>query len=104
MNEIKDFQYYIVGGLFLLLTAVGKALEKLRKKEISTTVDIASSLIFSIIGGSIAGMIASVYIETVQIEWIMIAGGAWMGERVLDAVADALEDKIDLIFKKKKDE
>ena len=104
MEQNKDMQYYIIGGAILILTAVGKALEKLRKKEISSTIDIVSSLVFSLIGGSIAGMIASVYIETLQMQWIMIAGGSWMGERVLDSVADALEDKIDMIFKRKKDE
>ena len=49
-------------------------------------------------------MVASVYIETIQIQWICIAGGSWMGERILEAIADALEDKIDLIFKNKDDE
>jgi hypothetical protein len=101
---MKDIQYFIIAGSLLLITAIGKALEKYRKKEIKSTIDVMSSLVFSIIGGSIAGMIASVYIETVQLQWIMIAGGAWMGERVLDAVAAALESKIDLIFKRKKDE
>ena len=102
---MKELEYYIVAGSFLLLTAIGKTLDKLSKKEIVGTLSIASSLIFSIIGGTIAGMIASVYIETIQLQWIAIAAGAWMGERVLDVVADALEDKITLIFKKqKKDE
>jgi predicted alpha/beta-hydrolase family hydrolase len=101
---MKDIQYFIIAGSLLLITAIGKALEKYRKKEIQNTIDVASSLIFSIIGGSIAGMIASVYIDTIQIQWILIAGGAWMGERILDAVADALESKIDIIFKRKNDE
>jgi len=102
---MKELEYYIVAGSFLLLTAIGKTLEKLSKKEIVGTLGIMSSLIFSIIGGTIAGMIASVYVETVQLQWIIIAAGAWMGEKVLDVIADALEDKITLIFKKqKKDE
>ena len=101
---MKDWEYYTVAASFLVLTAVGKTLDKLRKKEITERLGVISSLIFSVIGGSIAGMVASVYIETIQIQWICIAGGSWMGERILEAIADALEDKIDLIFKNKDDE
>ena len=100
----ENLDFYIVAGLFLLTTAIGKTLDMLRKKEIVGKLGIISSLIFSIIGGTIAGMIATVYIETAQLQWISIAGGAWMGERVLEVVAEALEDKIDLIFKHNKNE
>lgn len=100
---MKDWEYYLIAGSFLILTAVGKTLDKMRKKEITERLGVISSLIFSLIGGSIAGMIATVYIETVQIQWIFIAGGSWMGERILETIADALEDKIDLIFKSKND-
>lgn len=100
----EDIEFYAVAGSFLLVTAIGKTLDKLRKKEITEKLGVISSLVFSLIGGTIAGMIATVYIETVQLQWISIAGGAWMGERVLDVVAEALEDKIELIFKKKEDE
>ena len=100
----EDLDFYIIAGSFLLITAVGKTLDKLRKKEITEKIGIFSSLILSLIGGSIAGMIASVYVETPQLQWICIAGGSWMGERVLDVVADAFEDKINLIFKNKNDE
>ena len=101
---MKNWEYYIIGASFLVLTAIGKALDKLRKKEISGKLGIATSFVCSIIGGAIAGMIASVYIETIQIQWICIAAGSWMGERMLDVVAEALENKIELIFKHKKNE
>jgi len=101
----QQMQYYIIAGAFLFLTAIGRTLDKLSKGEISGKLAFTVSFLFSIIGGIIAGMIASVYIETIQLQWIFIAAGAWMGERVLDVVADALEDKITLIFKKQnKDE
>lgn len=101
---MKNWEYYSIAGAFLILTAVGKTLDKLRKKEISEKLGVISSLIFSLIGGTIAGMVATVYIETIQLQWISIAAGAWMGERMLEAIADALEDKIELIFKNKSDE
>lgn len=101
---MKDWKYYVIAGSFLILTATGKTLDNIVKKKITGKLAIMSSLLYSIIGGTIAGFIASVYIDTIQIQWVLIAGGSWMGERVLDVVADAMEEKIDLIFKKKNDE
>ena len=101
---MKNWEYYSIAGGFLVLTAVGKTLDKLRKKEINEKLGVISSLILSLIGGTIAGMVSTVYIETIQIQWIFIAAGSWMGEKLLDVVADALEDKIELIFKNKSDE
>ena len=101
---MKDLEYFIIAGFFLVLTSVGKTLDKLSKKEITGKLGIFTSLIYSLIGGISAGMIASVYIETTQLQWVCIAGGSWMGEKLLDAIVDALEDKIELIFKNKKDE
>lgn len=89
----------IAGGL-LVLVAIGKTLKKYAKKEAVGKIGIFSSLIFSLIGGILSGMLSSVYIDTLQIQWVFIAGGAWMGERLLDAVASSIESKIDLIFNK----
>lgn len=102
MDKI-DWEYYVIAGAFLISTAVTKTLDKMYKKEVITTLGIATSLMFSIIGGVIAGFLASVYIETVQLQWVSIAAGSWMGERLLDSIADALDEKIDLIFNKHKE-
>lgn len=99
---MKEWKYFAVSGGFLLLVSVGKVLDKWRKKEITKKIGIASSFVFSIIGGLLAGMLANVYIEKEQIQWIVIAGGAWMGEKLLETVADAINEKINLIFKTKK--
>lgn len=101
---MKDFEYYIIAILLLLVTSTGRTLDRIMKKEIKGKIGIISSFIFSLIGGSIAGMIASVYVEVIQMQWISIAAGSWMGERLLDSVAGALGDKIDMIFKSKNNE
>lgn len=98
---MKDYPYYLIAAGLLILVSVGKTLDKFIKKEAVGKLGVVSSLVFSLIGGTLAGMLSSVYIETVQIQWVFIAGGAWMGERVLDAIATSIESKIDLIFKKK---
>ena len=104
MKYFENLEYYLISIVLLLLTAGGKTLDKLRKKEIEGKLGVISSLIFSILGGVIAGMIANVYIETIQIQWVCIAGGSWMGERILEVVGDSIEDKINMIFKNDKDE
>ena len=88
----------------LLLVASGKAIDKFVKNEAIGKLGLVSSFIFSIIGGTLAGMLSTVYIETLQIQWVFIAGGAWMGERLLDAIATSVESKIDAIFKNNKNE
>lgn len=101
---MKSWEYYSVGALFLLLTAIGKTLDKFRRKEIAGKIAVFSTLIFSVIGGLIAGAISTVYIETVQLQWVCIAGGSWMGEKILEVIAEAFEDKINAIFKNSKNE
>lgn len=94
----KGLKYYLILAFFLMLISAGKVLDKIRRKETAGKIGIVSSFIFSLIGGILAGMIADVYIEKVQIQWVFIAGGAWMGEKFLDTIAHVIEEKINKIL------
>lgn len=97
---MKDWKYFLIAGTFLILTSTGKTLDNVVKKKVQGKLEIITSLFYCILGGSIAGVIAWVHIETVQIQWVCISVGSFMGERLLERVAEAFEEKIDLIFNK----
>ena len=96
---MKDYWYYIIGSGLILLVSAGKAIDRFYKDRTIGKIGVISSLVFSLIGGVLAGLLSTVYIEVVQLQWVFIAGGAWMGERILQAIGALVESKIDLIFK-----
>lgn len=101
---MKEVEHYIIALIILIITAIGKALDEMKKKNVHTKLGIATSLLLSIIGGIISGMLSQVYIETLQIQWVCVSVGAWLGGKMLDKVADAFDKKLSLILNNNKNE
>ena len=91
---MKDKWYYYIATGMLLLGTVASVFQKANKNKLRGKMPWLTSILVSILSGTIGGMLGSVYFDDNRIQWVIVAIFAWLGENGIDAIKDFYINKL----------